>query len=197
MEVTLADIEAAGTLAREVLGRTLDELAPQTRALLQLIKAMVEAHCEEANIRQADHRFTRREVREATGWGLTQLKVHLKRLEELEYLIPHAGGRGRSYVYELAYNGEGEDGDPFVMGLIDMQTLREQRAYDEKKSGAKANLSGVSRPQVGGVSGSGQSQTKGEDAITATGSGSDKSESSENAYKGAGISASHHSHAEA
>lgn len=197
VEVTLADIEAAGHLAREVLGRTLDELAPQTRTLLTLIKGMVDAHCTKANIRQADYRFTRREVREQTGWGLTQLKVHLKRLEELEYLIPHAGGRGRSYVYELAYAGEGSEGDPFVMGLIDTQTLREHHVYDAKKSGQKASLSGSSRPQDGGVSGLETSGTNEQDAVTTTGSDNTRSESPENAYKGvqANGSASYHSHA--
>ena len=34
IEVTLADIEAANTIAHEVLGRSLDELPPQTRRLL-------------------------------------------------------------------------------------------------------------------------------------------------------------------
>ena len=36
MEVTLDDIETANRLAHEVLGRTLDELPPQTRKLLRL-----------------------------------------------------------------------------------------------------------------------------------------------------------------
>ena len=37
IEVTLADIKTANKLAHEVLGRTLDELPPQTRKLLKLI----------------------------------------------------------------------------------------------------------------------------------------------------------------
>ena len=45
----------------------------------------------------------RRDVREATGWGDTQLKIHLHRLEELEYLLIHRGGRGQSFVYELVF----------------------------------------------------------------------------------------------
>ncbi|MCF6274781.1 MAG: CHC2 zinc finger domain-containing protein [Robiginitomaculum sp.] len=153
VEATLADIEAAGKLANDVLGRTLDELAPQTRTLLGLIMDMVRGHCEQASLKQSDYRFTRREVREHTGWGLTQLKVHLKRLEELEYLLPHLGGRGRSYVYELAYNSEGDAGQPFVMGLIDVENLRQKQRYDVKKSGQNGKKSPPSRPQVGGVSG--------------------------------------------
>ena len=45
--------------------------------------------------------FSRRDVRDQTGWGATQIRVHLDRLHEMEYLIVHHGGRGQSYVYEL------------------------------------------------------------------------------------------------
>lgn len=36
------------------------------------------------------------------------------------------GKRGKEYVYELAYNGEGEDGKPFVIGLTDIGQLKEK-----------------------------------------------------------------------
>jgi len=160
VEATLSDIEQANLLAADVLGRTLDELAPQTRRLLDLIVRLVTAKCEDAKTAQKDYRFTRRDVREATGWGLTQLKVHLRRLEELEYLITHMGGRGRSYVYELAYTNEGTDGAPFLMGLIDVESLK-TRSYDEKKAGQKQELAGSSRPQVGGKSGHGRGAKNG------------------------------------
>lgn len=156
VEATLDDIAKANLLAADVLGRTLDELAPQTRRLLDLIVRMVTAQCEAGKVEMRNYRFTRRDVREATGWGLTQLKVHLRRLEELEYLITHMGGRGRSYVYELAYNSEGEDGAPFLMGLIDVESLKKsgkKNSYDAKKAGKKENLAGHGRPQVGGKSG--------------------------------------------
>ena len=42
IEVTLQDIAAANTLAHEVLGRSLDELPPQTRRLLLLLEETVE-----------------------------------------------------------------------------------------------------------------------------------------------------------
>ena len=160
VEATLDDIAKANLLAADVLGRTLDELAPQTRRLLDLIVRMVTAQCEAGKVEMRNYRFTRRDVREATGWGLTQLKVHLRRLEELEYLITHMGGRGRSYVYELAYNSEGEDGAPFLMGLIDVEKLK-TRAYDGNKAGQKQHLAGASRPQVGGKSGGGRSHKNG------------------------------------
>ena len=165
VEATLGDIEQANLLAADVLGRTLDELAPQTRRLLDLIVRLVTGKCEDAKTAQKDYRFTRRDVREATGWGLTQLKVHLRRLEELEYLITHMGGRGRSYVYELAYTNEGTDGAPFLMGLIDVESLKKSgksRGYDEKKAGVNGELAGLSRGEVGPKSGGGRAKKNGQ-----------------------------------
>jgi site-specific recombinase XerC len=69
----------------------MDELLPQTRKLLLLLHEWVNGECSRLNIPQADFRFTRRQVREALGWGDTQLKVHLGRLTELEYLVAHRG----------------------------------------------------------------------------------------------------------
>jgi hypothetical protein len=49
IEVALDDIEQANRLAHEVLGRSLDELPPQTRKLLQLVEDMVSTECERLN----------------------------------------------------------------------------------------------------------------------------------------------------
>src|SRR5256884_795432 len=101
IEVTKEDISTANRLAHEVLGRSLDELPAQTRRLLLLVDEMVSAECERQKIERADFRFSRKDVRQYTGWGDTQLRVHLRRLEELEYLLVHRGGRGHNFVYEL------------------------------------------------------------------------------------------------
>ncbi len=148
IEVALADIETANALAHEVLGRTLDELPPQTRRLLLLMEAMVRKACEKLVIARADYRFSRREVREYANWSDFQVKVHMHKLEELEYVLVHRGGRGQSFVYELLYDGKGQDGKPFVPGLIDAEQLR--HAYDKKKEHPKADLEGSSSSQVAG-----------------------------------------------
>jgi DNA primase catalytic core len=124
VEVTLDDIAMATRLAHDALGRSLDELHPQTRRLLLLIDELVREAGTRLAIARTDYRFSRRDVREQTGWSDTQLRLHLDRLVGLEYLLVHRGGRGQSFVYELLYDGNGQDGKPFVPGLIDVETLR-------------------------------------------------------------------------
>lgn len=145
IEVTLGDIEIANRLAHEALGRSLDELSPQTRRLLELVTAMVEAQCRAQHITRADYRFSRRDVREATRWSDFQVKQHMHKLEELEYVLVHRGGRGQSFVYELLYDGAGRDGKPFLMGLIDGAALKQ--AYDGKKEHRNGHLEHQSSAQ--------------------------------------------------
>jgi len=159
IEVALDDIAVANRLTAEVLGRSLDELPPQTRRLLLLVDAMVAAECKRQRIERADYRFSRREVREVTGWGDTQLRLHLGRLEELEYLLAHRGGRGQSFVYELAFAIEGDGCKPVMAGLIDVEKLGGYK-YDgnfagvnDRFAGLESENAGSKRGQNGGVAG--------------------------------------------
>jgi DNA primase catalytic core len=154
IEVTKEDIATANRLAHEALGRSLDELPPQTRRLLLLTDEMVSRACEQKNIERPDFRFSRKDVRAFTAWSDSQLKRHLHRLEELEYLLVHHGGRGQSFVYELAFERQDDSGRPVLPGLIEVEKLSGY-TYDAKKSGAEGEKSGPSLPQVRGVSGGG------------------------------------------
>ncbi len=129
IEVTREDIDTADRLMAELLGRSLDELPPQTRRLLSLIEELVSEQTRQLKIERADYRFSRRQVREYTGWGMTQMRVHLDRLVEMEYLIVHRGGRGQTFVYELNH------------------------AYDSNLAGSESHLAGGWRPHGGGVAG--------------------------------------------
>jgi DNA primase len=157
IEATKEDIATANRLAHEVLGRSLDDLPPQTRRLLLLIDEMVSAECERQKMERTDFRFSRRDVRRYTGWGNTQLKIHLHRLEELEYLLVHHGGRGQSFVYELVFERQDDSGKPMLPGLIEIEKLTGY-SYDEKKSGQNGQWSGSCRPQVGGMSEGGRGE---------------------------------------
>jgi DNA primase len=125
IEVTREDIQLANQVAHEVLGRTLDEMPPQTRKLLRLIGALVDERAKSQRVHAAQVRFTRRDVREATGWSDNQLKVHCARLTEMEYLLVHVGGRGHSLRYELLWDGEGggDEDAKRLCGLIDVHDL--------------------------------------------------------------------------
>ena len=157
IEATLEDIEAANHLAHAVLGTTLDELPPQTRRLLHLLRDYVAARATAEGVEPRAIRFTRREVREATSWGDTQLKLHLSRLQSQEYVLVRR--EGPRFHYELLWDGEGagdgEDAAPFVMGLIDVERLRKQ-SYDAGRSGVEGERSAPGRGSVGDWSGDGR-----------------------------------------
>jgi len=154
IEVEAQDIVTANRLAHEVLGRTLDELPPQTRTLLSALHAWVAGECQRQAIKRGDWRFTRRQVRDLTGWGDTQLKVHLARLAELEYVLAHRALRGGGFEYELIYDAEGDAGGRFLMGLADLEALGHD--YDAKRSGQNEARSAPGRGVVGGVSAGGR-----------------------------------------
>jgi hypothetical protein len=138
----------ANRLVKEVLGRSLDELQPQTRRLLLLIEAKVRQECERLQVERRDFFFSRRDVRGWTAWGNTVLKKHLARLEEMEYLLVHRGGRGQSFVYELLFERAEEDGGVALPGLIEIGKLR----YDGNRSRLDEEKSPTGRVQVAGWS---------------------------------------------
>jgi hypothetical protein len=149
IEVAPADIAVANRLAHEVLGRSLDDLAPQTRRLLALLDEMVTEGCRKQEKDRLEFRFTRRDVRERTRWSDTRLKVHLHRLEELEYVLPHRALRGQGIVYELLYDGKGKDGTPFLMGLIEVEKLHPVRAAEARPEDPPASLAEAAHPVAG------------------------------------------------
>jgi len=107
--------------------------------------ALVEKRAAAESVKRGDVRFSRKDVRDTTGWSDTQLRVHLGRLAELEYLAAYRDGAGGRFVYELVYDGHGE-AEPHLSGLIDASTIAKSR-------GSEAEVAGRSRPQRGPVAG--------------------------------------------
>jgi DNA primase catalytic core len=166
VEVTLDDIATANRLAGEVLGRSLDEMPPQTRRFLELLWSMVQAACTAADIEPKTHRFTQRDARAYTNWSSMQVKRHLGKLAELEYLLTHRGGRGQSFVYELLYAGEGTESSKFLLGLFDPAKLAESTEnarpasdYDDNRGGQNDDR-GTQKAEWG-TSGAPQGHTRG------------------------------------
>ena len=178
IEVIPADIARANALAHEVLGTSLDELPPQTRRLLAVLHGLVAERMAAARIARRDVRFSRADVRRASGLSDTQARIHLERLTALEYLLIHRGMRGQSYEYELLHDGALEVLGAHLSGLIDAGALQAARASgptsestsgptSESTSGltsestsappsatARATTTASSREQVGGLAGS-------------------------------------------
>ncbi|MFO0599227.1 MAG: CHC2 zinc finger domain-containing protein [Myxococcaceae bacterium] len=153
VEVTLDDIATANRLAAAVLGRSLDDLPPQTRRLLTLLDGWVKKGCQLQGVARGEFRFTRRQVREALGWGDTQLKVHLSRLVEFEYARVQ---RGRDAGFEYTLLFEGTDDGRFLPGLADVAALHDAHDYDKRRSASEDARSGAGRPLVGPQSGPGR-----------------------------------------
>ena len=147
IEVQPSDIKLANQLAHEILGRSLDELPPQTRKLLKEIQQMVETSCETHSMAQKDYRFSRKTIRDMSQWSDGQLKIHCKRLEELEYLLVHRGGRGIIMEYELLYTGNPQNDKAEMMGLLDVDKLK-SNDYDDKKLGQTKQKTAPSKAQV-------------------------------------------------
>ncbi|MBL0379361.1 MAG: hypothetical protein JKP90_06755 [Desulfofustis sp. PB-SRB1] len=84
------DIETANRLANVVLGQSMDELVKPSRTLLSKIYEMVKEQAEQNNAPIDEIFFTRRMIREYTGWSDWQVRAHIKQLEEMEYIrCPH------------------------------------------------------------------------------------------------------------
>jgi len=127
LPVTIEDIEAANRIAPEVLGRSLDELPPQSRRLLESIKTLICAKMKAEKIEQRISFFSRKELRDKTGWSHTQIRRHLERLIELEYISTRGGRNGVLIKYELLIDPK-EDRTGYLVGLIDVESLRRKSA---------------------------------------------------------------------
>jgi hypothetical protein len=155
---TLADIQTANRLAPEVLGRSLDELPAQTRRLWDEIKRLAL----EAQVARGwkHYSFTRRELRERVGWSVTQVRTHLERLHELEYIVPRHGRNGVRFDYGLLLD-PGQAEGPDKIGLIDVKSLKPVKPCDyaanltgesPRLTGKNAHLSPPDNPPVSGSS---------------------------------------------
>jgi len=136
--VTLDDIALANQIAPEVLGRSLDELPPQTRRLLDYIRDLVKQKNDSGKTASI---FSRREVKDACGWSLTQVRVHLERLVELEYLAIKCGRMGGPFQYELLIEIDAPENVAHI-GLIDVEELRKSHTYAVEVAGQNGQVAG-------------------------------------------------------
>jgi DNA primase catalytic core len=150
IEATLDDIALANELAPEVLGRSLDELPPQTRRLLGFIRELMKqkrSGSATGHQQKAVTTFSRRELRDLCGWSLTQVRVHLERLVELEYLSVRHGRLGSQFVYEVLFDLDAPESVAHV-GLLDVAKLNHH--YTANLAGFGAGVAGRNGHLAGG-----------------------------------------------
>lgn len=141
IEATLDDIATANRLAPDVLGRSLDELPPQTRRLYGHVRELVRSLMDEAKQPQARCHFSRRQLRERCGWSEFQVRVHLQRLEDFEYVARRFGRQGVNCVYELLLDVDAP-AQVAQIGLLDVAELA-------LKHGCERSFEGPGSPSAG------------------------------------------------
>jgi hypothetical protein len=122
--VSLDDLALANRLAHHALGHSLYDLAPPSRRLLVEIREWLSERSAGEGLPIVGIAFTRRELRDRTGWKRTQLEEYLRELIASEYVLPLAPrGQGRRETYRLDWDGKGMDGERLYSGLIDVAAL--------------------------------------------------------------------------
>ena len=123
IEADREDIRIADELAAEILHRNLEDLNGVSQALLAQIERLVEARLKQMQKDgigktpdRSDILFTRREIREFTGWSHNRVKRYMKQLVDLEFVAAESGRFGIAYRYRLLCeppaNGPVEPGQP-------------------------------------------------------------------------------------
>jgi hypothetical protein len=147
IETTLEDIEVANRLADRFLERSFAELPERTQVLLEQIIGGVRNLAEFQQIELSEVSFTRK-VRRWSSFGDTQLKAHLSRLVDYEYLkVQTQNHNGRTQLYYLAYDPAINPTMKSQSGLVDVNHLRLTSTTDEP---TQVGLSaGAESPKVG------------------------------------------------
>ena len=153
IEVTQADIALANRLAHAVLGRSLDELPPQTRRVLSALDGWVTQQIAGTDTPRGDVQFTRRTVRAHLGLSDTQLRVHLDRLVTLDYVAVHGGKMGQRFAYSLLFDGDAGIEGPQLMGLVEAEPAQTSRGKTATSRGSGANLAGQNANLAGRLRG--------------------------------------------
>lgn len=125
IKVELDDIHLANKLAHEILGHSLDELSRPGRDLLSQLEELIRKRKDgKGKDETISLTFSRRDIREHTGWSNARVHRYLKELLDLEYVLTDSGRNGTLCRYRLVYEGQGKDGKKFFLGLAEPEKLR-------------------------------------------------------------------------
>lgn len=108
IEADRDDIRIADELCREILHWNADDLNGVSYALLVQISRMVDGRLaamkqagEETVPAKGEVLFTRRQIREFSGWAHSRVIRYLKQLLDLELILLQSGKNGARYTYRL------------------------------------------------------------------------------------------------
>ena len=148
IEATRSGRKAGQAAGQRSAGPSLDELPPQTRRLLTLIDEMVRQECERLRDRTRRVSFHAARRCASTRWGDTQLRMHLRRLEEMEYLVlRHGGGQGQQLRLPAAFDVEMPTASRSCWVFLIFA------GSEGNFAGGEGHFAGSSRPLAGGSRG--------------------------------------------
>ncbi|NLF18236.1 MAG: DNA primase [Lentisphaerae bacterium] len=134
IEVELDDIAVANQVAAAALGHSIDELSGPARNLLAVLGKLVMERLVQAGLGEDAYGaviFTRREIREFSGWSHYRVHTHLNELLELQYVLVDIRGPAGPHRYRLAASPFGEMAPMQSLGLKPVERLREEMASAE------------------------------------------------------------------
>lgn len=99
----------------------------------------------------SEGRFTRRELREHTGFGHTQIRAHLRRLEELEHVRVHRDKK--TYFLSLAYDADAAGRAAIVRGSGGHLAGAHPASAGLRDADGKDAVPGIVRAEPGHVNG--------------------------------------------
>jgi len=111
IECTSNDYKTAYDLLKDgILDNTLDDIPRQARELLNLIKNYLEKSADKENLPVHKRIFTRKDIREYTGWTFVQIRNNFRILKDYEYvtLLPEKKATAHQYRLSVSYSDENE-----------------------------------------------------------------------------------------
>jgi len=144
VQATQKDVDLALELGRLVFARNVDDVSPTGRTLLVEAVKMVQEKYEstrnsnpKTDLTLSDIPFTRKELREETGWSETQVRRNLDQLVELGYVGRINGRQGSTFRYLLLDDGSA---DPRLVFGTEKTAFTENQRLNPESSPLRHNF---------------------------------------------------------
>ncbi len=122
-------------MVKGVLTASLSEIPRGTKELYETLRELATKLAAQKKLHPHEVSFTQRQIRELTGCGQTWLKIHLRRLVDLEYLTIHLGGIARSKGhYRLITSGPLETPDLSMIPHPEQMKQRMMQLKERQKN---------------------------------------------------------------